>query len=34
MGVAGPRGMRVAAHAAPVFEGWDPIGNIRVFYGS
>jgi DNA-binding SARP family transcriptional activator len=34
MGVAGLRGMRVAAHAAPVFDGWDPIGNVRVFYGS
>ena len=34
MGVAGLRGMRVAAHAAHVFDGWDPIGNVRVFYGS
>jgi adenylate cyclase len=28
------RGMRVAAHAAPVFDGWDPIGGNRLFYGS
>ena len=34
MGLPGLRGMRVAAHAAPVFEGWDPIGGIKLFYGS
>lgn len=27
------RGLRVAAHAAPVFEGWDPISGNHVFYG-
>jgi adenylate cyclase len=26
--------MRVAAHAATVFDGWDPIGGNRLFYGS
>lgn len=34
LGLPGLRGMRVAAHAAPVFEGWDPIGGIKLFYGS
>jgi adenylate cyclase len=34
MGLQGLRGMRVAAHAAPVFEGWDPIDGNRLFYGS
>lgn len=34
VGLPGLRGMRVAAHAAPVFEGWDPIGDNRLFYGS
>lgn len=28
------RGMRVAAHAAPVFESCDPIDGNRLFYGS
>ncbi len=27
------RGLRVAAHAAPVFEGWDPISGSQLFYG-
>ncbi|MDH3247445.1 MAG: cyclic nucleotide-binding domain-containing protein [Acidimicrobiia bacterium] len=27
------RGLRVAAHAAPVFEGWDPIAGNHLFYG-
>jgi len=26
--------VRVAAHAAPVFDGWDPIAGTRLFYGS
>ena len=34
IGLPGLRGMRVAAHAAPVFEGWDPIAGNRLFYGS
>ncbi|HSM43770.1 MAG TPA: adenylate/guanylate cyclase domain-containing protein, partial [Acidimicrobiia bacterium] len=34
IGLQGLRGMRVAAHAAPVFEGWDPIDGNRLFYGS
>lgn len=34
LGLPGIRGMRVAAHAAPVFDGWDPIGGVRLFYGS
>jgi hypothetical protein len=28
------RGLRVAAHAAPVFEGWDPISGSYLFYGA
>ncbi len=27
------RGLRLAAHATPVFEGWDPISDSRLFYG-
>jgi hypothetical protein len=27
------RGLRVAAHASPVFEGWDPIAGNHLFYG-
>jgi len=34
VGLPGLRGMRIAAHAAPVFEGWDPIDGNRLFYGS
>jgi hypothetical protein len=34
IGLGELRGMRVAAHAAPVFDGWDPIGGNRLFYGS
>jgi DNA-binding SARP family transcriptional activator len=34
MGLAGIRGIRVAAHATPVFDGWDPIAGTRLFYGS
>jgi hypothetical protein len=33
-GLTGLRGMRVAAHAAPVFDGWDPIAGTRLFYGA
>ncbi len=33
-GLHGLRGIRVAAHAAPVFDGWDPIAGSRLFYGS
>ncbi len=28
------RGLRIAAHAAPVFEGWDPIAGSHLFYGA
>ena len=34
LGLGGVRGMRIAAHAAPVFDGWDPIGGTRLFYGT
>lgn len=27
-------GLRVAAHAAPVFDGWDPISGGQLFYGA
>lgn len=27
------RGLRVAAHATPVFDGWDPISGGELFYG-
>ena len=27
------RGLRIGAHAAPVFEGWDPISGNQLFYG-
>ncbi len=32
-GVGPIRGLRLAAHATPVFEGWDPISDSRLFYG-
>jgi hypothetical protein len=34
IGLPTVRGMRVAAHATPVFDGWDPIAGNRVFYGA
>lgn len=34
MGLPSLRNMRVAAHAAPVFEEEDPISRARVFFGS
>ncbi len=34
MGLPTLRGMRVAAHATPVFDGWDPIAGSRLFYGA
>jgi hypothetical protein len=34
LGLPSVRGMRVAAHATPVFDGWDPIAGNRVFYGA
>jgi len=34
IGLPSVRGMRIAAHAAPVFDGWDPIAGGRVFFGS
>ena len=33
-GLRGLRGLRLAAHAAPVFEGWDPISGARLFFGA
>ncbi len=33
-GLRGLRGLRLAAHAAPVFEGWDPIAGARLFFGA
>ncbi len=32
-GLSQLRGLRVAAHAAPVFEGWDPIAESDLFFG-
>ncbi len=34
LGLPTLRGMRVAAHAAPVFDGQDPISGGRLFFGS
>ena len=34
MGLATIRGLRMAAHATPVFEGWDPISQSALFYGA
>ncbi len=34
MGLEGIRGLRVAAHATPVFEGWDPIAEVPLVFGS
>jgi DNA-binding SARP family transcriptional activator len=34
VGLRGLRGLRLAAHAAPVFEGWDPIAGARLFFGA
>ncbi len=34
MGLHGLGGIRIAAHATPVFDGWDPIAGSRLFYGS
>lgn len=28
------RGLRVGAHSAPVFDGWDPISGNRLFFGA
>ena len=33
-GLPSLRGMRVAAHATPVFDGWDPIAGSRLFFGA
>ena len=32
--LCGLRGLRLAAHAAPVFEGWDPIAGASLFFGA
>lgn len=34
LGLPQLRGLRVAAHAAPVFEGWDLISGNYLFYGA
>ena len=34
LGLAEIRGLRIAAHATPVFDGWDPISGSRLFYGA
>lgn len=34
VGLSGLRGMRVAAHAAPVFDGWDPVAGTRLYFGT
>ena len=34
VGLGEIKGMRVAAHATPVFDGWDPIAGTRLFYGA
>jgi DNA-binding SARP family transcriptional activator/CRP-like cAMP-binding protein len=34
IGLPSVRGIRIAAHAAPVFDGWDPIAGGRVFFGA
>ena len=34
LGLTGLRGMRIAAHAGPVFEGWDPIARQLTFFGT
>jgi hypothetical protein len=28
------RGLRIGAHASPVFQGWDPITGSNTFYGA
>ncbi|HUP16797.1 MAG TPA: BTAD domain-containing putative transcriptional regulator [Acidimicrobiia bacterium] len=33
-GLTGLRGMRIAAHAGPVFEGWDVISGKQTFFGT
>jgi adenylate cyclase len=34
LGLPGIRGLRIAAHATPVFEGWDPIAESPLVFGS
>jgi adenylate cyclase len=34
LGLPGLRGLRIAAHATPVFEGWDPIAETPLVFGS
>ena len=34
MGLDTIRGVRIAAHAAPVFDGTDPVSGRRLFYGA
>ncbi len=32
-GLGALRGIRIAASAAPVFDGWDPVSGVRIFFG-
>ena len=34
IGLPAVRGIRIAAHAAPVFDGWDAIAGGRAFFGA
>ena len=34
LGLPQLRGLRIAAHAAPVFQGWDPISGSHLYYGA
>lgn len=34
LGLPAVRGIRIAAHAAPVFDGWDAIAGGRAFFGA
>ncbi len=34
LGLGTLRGLRVAAHASPVFDGWDPVVGDRIYFGS
>ena len=33
-GLGAVRGLRLAAHAVPVFDGWDPISDSKLFFGA
>jgi DNA-binding SARP family transcriptional activator len=34
LGLGTLRGLRIAAHASPVFDGWDPVAGDRLYFGS